>query len=53
MGSRCVEFLRELIVKVRPQQANVLACVILARTSEGLVGLRVLKGARCRHCDTE
>ena len=29
MGSWCVEFLRELIVKVRPRQASVLACVIL------------------------
>jgi len=34
----CVEFLRELIIEVRPQQASVLACVVLAGTSEGLAG---------------
>ena len=42
MGSYCVEFLRELIVEVRPRQASVLACVVLAGTSEELAGLRVL-----------
>ena len=34
----CDEFLWELGVKVQPRQASVLACVILARTSEGLAG---------------
>ena len=53
MGSCCEEFLRELIVEVWPQQASVLACVILAGTSEGLTGSRVLEGARCRCCGTE
>ena len=53
MGSRCVEFLRELIVAVRPQQASVLACVVLTGTSEGLAGPRVLEGARCKCCGTE
>ena len=53
MGSRCVKFLRELIVKVRPQQASVLACVVLAGISEGLAGPRVLEGARCRCCGTK
>ena len=38
MGSHCVEFLRELIVEVRRCQASVLACIVLAGTSEGLVG---------------
>ena len=42
-GSRCVEFLRELGVDVRPRQASELACVVLARTSERLAGPRVLK----------
>ena len=42
MGSHCVEFLRELIVEVRPRQASVLACVVLAGTREGLVSPRVL-----------
>ena len=42
MCSRCVEFLRELIVEVWPRQATVLACIILAGTSEGLAGPRVL-----------
>ena len=45
MGSRCVEFLKEFIVEVRPPQASVLACVVLAGTSEGLAGPRVLEGA--------
>ena len=48
MGSHCVEILRELILEVRPQQASVLACVVLAGKSEGLAGPRVLEGARCR-----
>ena len=34
MGSHCVEFLRKLIVEVRPRQASVLACVVLVGTSE-------------------
>ena len=46
----CDEFLWELGVKVRPRQASVLGCVVLAGTSKGLVGLRVLEGARCRCC---
>ena len=41
------------VVEVRPQHAGVFACVVLAETSEGLVGLRVLEGARCRCCSTE
>ena len=45
-GSCCEEFLMELIVEVRPRQASVLMCVVLAGTSEGLVGPRVLEGAR-------
>ena len=53
MCSRCVELLRELIIEVRPRQASEFACVIFARTSEGLEGLRVLEGARCRCCGTE
>ena len=52
MGSHCVEFLRELIVEVQPRQASVLACVVLAGTSEGLASPRVLEGARCRCCGT-
>ena len=40
-------------VKVRPPQASVLACVVLAGTSEGLTGPIVLKGAHCWCCDTE
>jgi len=51
VGSHCVEFLRELIIEVRPRQANVLACVVLVGTSERLAGLRVLDGAHCRCCD--
>ena len=38
----CDEFLWELGVEVRTLQASVLACVILARTREVLVGPRVL-----------
>ena len=53
MSSHCVEFLRELIVEVRPRQSNMLACVVLAGKSEGLAGLRVLEGARCRCCVIE
>jgi len=53
VGSRCVKFLRELIVEVQPRQASELACVVLAGTSEELVGPRVLEGARCRCCGTE
>ena len=46
------------IVEVRPRQASVLACavlagVVLAGTSEGLAGPRVLEGACCRCCGTE
>ena len=48
MSSHCVEFLRELIVEVRPRQASVLACVVLAGTSEGLASPRVLERSRCR-----
>jgi len=33
-------------IEVRPWQASELVCVVLARTSEGLVSPRVLKGAR-------
>ena len=40
-SSRCAEFLRELIVEVRPRQASELAYVILMGTSEGLVGPKV------------
>ena len=29
MGSRCVEFLRELVVEVRPQQASILGVLFL------------------------
>ena len=36
-GSSCFEFLWELGVEVRPQQASVLACVVLAGKREGLV----------------
>ena len=36
MGSQCFMFLWELGVKVRPRQACVLACVVLAETREGL-----------------
>ena len=35
MGSYCFEFLWELGVEVRPRQVSVLACVVLAGTSEG------------------
>jgi len=48
VGSRCVEFLMEL-----PRQASVIACVVLAGTSEGLASPRVLEGARCRYCGTK
>ena len=41
-SSHCVGFLRELITEVRPRQASVLACVILAGTKEVLVSARVL-----------
>ena len=41
-GSCCEELLWELGVEVRPRQASVFACVILAGTSEGLAGPRVL-----------
>ena len=40
----CDEFLWELSVEVRPRQASELACVVLAGTSEGLAGPRVLEG---------
>ena len=53
MGSCCDEFLWELGVEVRPRQASVLACVVLAGTSEGLADPRVHEGARCRCCGTE
>jgi len=38
----CDEFLWKLGVEVRPRQASVLACIVLAGTSEGLVSSRVL-----------
>ena len=41
------------VVEMRPQQASVLAHVVLAGTSEGLVGPRVLERAHCRCCGTE
>ena len=52
MGSRCVEFLRELIVEVRPRQASMLVRVVLIRISERLAGPRVLEGVHCRCCGT-
>jgi len=36
VSSRCVEFLRELGVEMRPWQASVLTCVVLARTTRDL-----------------
>ena len=53
MASRCNEFLWELSVEVRPQQASVPACFVLVETSEGLAGLIVLEGACCKCCGTE
>ena len=50
---KCSTLLYWEIVEVRPWQVSVLACVVLAGTSEGLAGLRVLEGARCRCCGTE
>ena len=38
----CVKFLWELDVEVRPRQASVLVCVVLAGTREGLLSPRVL-----------
>ena len=52
MGSRCNEFLCEHGVEVRPRQASVLVFVILAETSKGLAGQKVLVGSRCRCCGT-
>jgi len=52
-GSCCEDFLKELIVEVRPRQASELACVVLAGISEKLAGSRVLEGARCRCCNTK
>ena len=43
MGSRCVKFLRELIVEVWSRQASELACVVLAGTSEGLASPEFLR----------
>ena len=43
MGSCCDEFLLELGVEVRPRQASMLAYVVLAGTSEGIAGPRVLR----------
>ena len=37
MSSYCDEFLWDLSVEVRPRQDSVLACVVIARTSEGPV----------------
>ena len=37
MSSCCDKYLWELGVEVRPRQASMLACVVLAGTSEGLV----------------
>ena len=42
MSSRCDKFLWELSVEVRLRQASVLACVVLAGTSEGLAGPKFL-----------
>ena len=53
MGPRCDEFLWKLGIEVRPRQASVLACVVLAGTSEGLAGPRVLERARRRCCGTD
>ena len=38
----CNEFLWELGIEVQPRQARVLACVVVAGTSEELAGLKVL-----------
>ena len=43
----------EELQRLRPRQASKFASVVLAGTSEGLAGLRVLKGARCTCCDTK
>ena len=49
-GLRCVGFLRELIVEVQLRRACEFTCVVLAGTSEGVAGPKVLEGARCRCC---
>jgi len=51
--TKCSNPLYWEVVEVKPRQASVLACVVLAETSEGLVGPRVLEGALCRCCGTE
>jgi len=51
--TKCSTPLYWKFVEVRPRQASVLACVVLAGTSERLEGPRVLEGARCRCCGTE
>ena len=53
MSSCCVEFLSKLIVEVQHRQASVIACIVLAGTSERLADLRVLERSRYRCCGTE
>jgi len=53
LGSCCEEFLRELIIEVRPRRACGFTCVVFARTSERLAGPRVLVWTRYRCCGTE
>ena len=51
--TKCSNLYLESIVEVRPRQACVLACVVLAETSEELVAPRVLEEACYRFCGTE
>ena len=47
-GSALCRVLEGAHLEVLPRLASVLACIVLARTSEELARLRVLEGARCR-----
>jgi len=40
----------EELWRLRPRRACEFECVILAGTSEGVAGLRVLEGSHCRCC---
>ena len=51
--TKCSNPLYWEVVEVRPRQPNVLVCVVLAGTSEGLPGPKVLEGARYRYCGTK
>ena len=51
--TKCFNLYLEELWRLWPRRAFGFTCVVLAGTSEGLAGPRVLEGARCKCCGTD